>query len=101
MEPSFDATAFTKSRRRLPRQKTGRNLFEEVAREEDRRGLMSDERFSVDRTMIVAAASIKSFRRRDDDDESRGDGGGETGAFRGEKLSNATHRSVTATAMRN
>ena len=56
---------------------------------------MSDERFSVDGTLIEAAASIKRFRRRDDDDDSKGDGGGETGAFRGEKLSNATHRSTT------
>ena len=73
----------------------GRKLFGEVAYEADRRRLMSDERFSVDGKLIEAAASIKSFRRRDDYDESGSDGGGETGAFRGEKLSNATHRSAT------
>ena len=95
MEPSFDATVFTKNRRRLLRHKVGRMLFEEVAYEADRRGLMSDEHFSVDGTLIEAAASIKSFRRRDDDSDSRGDGGVQTGDFRGEKLSNATHRSTT------
>ena len=95
MEPSFDATAFTKNRRRLLRHKVGRTLFEEVAYEADRRGLMSDERFSVDGTLIEAAASMKSFRRRDDDDDSMGDGEGAGGDFRGEKLANATHRSVT------
>ena len=95
LEPSFDATVFTKNRRRLLRHKVGRKLFEEVAYEADRRGLMSDEHFSVDGTLIEAAASIKSFRRRDDDDDSRGDGEGEIGDFRGEKLSNATHQSTT------
>ena len=95
MEPSFDATAFTKNRRRLLRHKAGRKLFEEVAYEADRRGLMSDERFGVDGTLIEAAASIRSFRRRDDDGDSGGDGEGASGDFRGEKLSNATHQSTT------
>ena len=94
MEPGFAPTVFTKNRRRLLRHKVGRKLFEEVAYEADRRGLMSDERFSVDGTLIEAAASIRSFRRRDDDD-SEGDGEDASGNFRGEKLSNATHRSVT------
>ena len=97
MEPSFDATVFTKNRRRLLRHRVGRKLFEEVAYEADRRGLMSDEYFSVDGTLIEAAASIKSFRRRDDDNESmsEGNGGSQSGDFRGEKLTNATHRSTT------
>ena len=34
--------------------------------EADRRGLLSDEHFSVDGTLIEAVASIKSFRRRED-----------------------------------
>ena len=90
MEPSFDATVFTKNRRRLLRHRVGRKLFEEVAYEADRRGLMSDERFSVDGTLIEAAASIRSFRR--DDNDSGGDGEGAGGAFRGEKLSNVKHK---------
>ena len=61
MEPSFAATVFTKNRRRFLRHKVGRKLFEEVAYEADLRGLMSDEHFSVDGTLIEAAASIRSF----------------------------------------
>ena len=38
MEPSFDATVFTKNRRRLLRHRVGRTLFEEVAYRADRRG---------------------------------------------------------------
>ena len=97
MEPSFDATVFTKNRRRLLRHKVARTLFEEVAYEADRRGLMSDEHFSVDGTLIEAAASIKSFRRRNDEDDAddSGSGAAHTEDFRGEKLSNQTHESTT------
>ena len=97
MEPSFDATVFTKNRRRLLRHKEGRTLFEEVSYEADRRGLMSDEHFSVDGTLIEAAASIKSFRRRDDDDDTDDSDNGvsQTEDFRGEKLSSETHQSTT------
>ncbi len=97
MEPSFDATVFTENRVRLLRHKVGRKLFEEVAYEANRRGLMSDECFSVDGTLIEAAVSMKSFKRRVDDDGQKGDGdgGGQSGDFRGEKLSNSTHRSTT------
>ena len=86
---------FPRNRGRLLRHRVKRKLFEEEAYEADRRGLMSDEHFSVDGTLIEAAASIKSFRRRDDDDDSRGDGEGARGNFREEKLSNATHRGTT------
>ena len=41
MEAIFDLTVFTKTRRRILRHKIGRTLFEEVAYEADRRGLMS------------------------------------------------------------
>ena len=44
----------------------GQALFDEVVWEADRRGLLSDEHFSVDGTLIEAVASIKSFRRRED-----------------------------------
>ena len=94
IEPSFDATVFTKNRRRLLRHKAGRTLFEYEA---DRRGLMPDEHFGVDGTLIEAAASIKSFRRRDDDDDTDDPGNGvsQTEDFRGEKLSNETHQRTT------
>ena len=66
MERSFDPTVFTKNRRRLLDHRTGQPLFDEVVWEADRRGLLSDEHFSVDGTLIEAVASIKSFRRRED-----------------------------------
>ena len=59
IEPSFDATTFTKNRERLLRH--GGALFGEVVLEADRQGLLSDEHFTVDGTLIEAAASLKSF----------------------------------------
>ena len=58
---------------------------------------MSNERFSVDGTLIEAAASIKSFRRRNDDDDAGDPGSGavHTEDFLGENLSNETHESTT------
>ena len=75
----------------LLRHTVGRILFEEVAYEADRRGLMSDEHFSVDGTLIKAAASIKSVRRGHDDDETDDSGSGavHTEDFHGEKLRNS------------
>ena len=66
MERSFDPTVFTKNRRRLLEHRTAQALFDEVVWGAARRGPLSDERFSVDGTLIEAQASIKSFRRRDD-----------------------------------
>jgi hypothetical protein len=54
-------------------------------------GLMSDEHFTVDGTLIEAWASQKSFQRKDGGDAgSTGDG-----SFRGEKRCNETHQSKT------
>ena len=64
MERSFDPTVFTKNRRRLLEHSVGQALFDEVVWQADQQGLLSDERFSVDGTLIEAA-SIKSFRCRD------------------------------------
>ena len=54
MERSFDPTVFTKNRRRLLEHRTGQALFDEVVWEADSRGLLSDEHFSVDGTLIEA-----------------------------------------------
>ena len=52
MERSFDPTVFTKNRRRLLEHRVGQGLFDEVVWEADRRGLLSDEHFSVDGTLM-------------------------------------------------
>ncbi len=96
MEPSFDPTVFTKNRRRMLEHRIGQALFDEVVWEADREGLLSDEHFSVDGTLIEAAASIKSFRRRDEEHQTPDDDPGNSSVdCRGERLRNETHQSKT------
>ena len=58
-------------------------------------GLLSDEHFSVDGTLIKAWASMKSVRRKDGHDEPPAPGRNGERNFRGEKRSNETHASTT------
>jgi len=97
MEPSFDPTVFTKNRERLLKHQVGQALFDEVVAAAHARGLLSDEHFTVDGTLIEAAASLKSFRPRDGDPPSttNDDPGNPWVDFHGEKRSNATHQSTT------
>lgn len=98
IEDSFDPTVFTKNRERLVNHDVGRLFFDAVVRQARGAGLMSDDHFTVDGTLIDAWASLKSFRPKDEDPSNRptdGDGGNPTVDFRGEKRSNETHRSTT------
>src|SRR4029450_10722971 len=83
----WDATVFTKNRDRLLNQDIARSFFRRVV---DRaQGLMSDEHFTVDGTLIEAGASQKSFQRKD------GGPDGDGGDFRGQTRKNDTHASTT------
>ena len=98
MEPSFDPTVFTKNRQRLLRHDVARQFFDEVVLQADGLGLLSDEHFTVDGTLIEAAASLKSFRPKDEPPHQGSDGGTPSNRwvdFHGEKRSNATHQSRT------
>lgn len=86
-EPVWTPTVFTKNRDRLLNQEIARSFFRRVV--ERAAGLMSDEHFTVDGTLIEAWASQKSFQRKDDDTD--GDGR----SWHGEKRSNDTHVSKT------
>jgi transposase len=98
MEPSFDPTVFTKNRKRLLEHDVARQFFDEVVLQADGLGLLSDEHFTVDGTLIEAAASLKSFRPKDEP-PGQGSAGGTSSNrwvnFHGEKRSNATHQSTT------
>ena len=62
-DPVWDPTVFTKNRDRLLNADVARQFFERVL--ERAQGLMSDEHFTVDGTLIEAWASQKSFQRKD------------------------------------
>jgi len=98
VEESFDPTVFTKNRTRIMEHDVGRIFFDAVVRQARGGGLMSDDHFTVDGTLIDAWASLKSFRPRDEDPTDRpssGDRGNPTVDFHGEKRRNETHCSTT------
>jgi transposase len=97
MEPSFVPTSFTKNRQRLLDHDVAARFFDAVVGQADDLQLLSDEHFTVDGTLIEAAASLKSFRPKDAVPASAppDDPGNPTVNFRGEKRSNATHVSTT------
>ena len=97
-EPSFDNSTFTKNRDRLLAHDVAKEFFVSVVLQARSRGLMSDEHFTVDGTLIEAWASLKSFRRKDQSsggEEPPDDPGNPTVNFHKEKRSNATHESTT------
>jgi IS5 family transposase len=94
-DPIWDATVLTKNRERLLVGDIARQLFERVRIQAEQRGLLSDEHFTVDGTLIEAWAGIKSFQRKDTPRQPPDDPGNPTVNFHGEKRSNATHVSTT------
>jgi hypothetical protein len=93
--PAFDATTFSKDRQRLLEHDVARLFFVRVTGEARRLGLLSDEHFSVDGTLLEAWASMKSFRPMDGGADGAGEGRNEDVDFRGQKRSNVTHQSTS------
>ena len=93
----FDASTFSKNRERLLEHDVARQFFDAVVRQARAAGLLSDEHFSVDGTLIEAWASLKSFRptARPKREPPPDDPGNPSVDFRGERRGNATHQSTT------
>src|SRR5687768_12951829 len=64
-DPVWDATVFTKNRERLLAGDIAVAFFEQILAEAKRRGLLSDEHFTVDGTQVEAWAGQKSFKKKD------------------------------------
>ena len=88
-------TVFTKNRDRLLEGDVAEKFFQLVLTQARVADLLSDERFSVDGTLIEAWASQKSFQRKDRPTPPPEDPGNPTVDFHGEKRSNDTHESTT------
>ncbi len=84
----WNHAVFSKNRDRLLNQDLVLRFFARV--KEQAAGLMSDEHFTVDGTLIEAWAGQKSFRRKDQEDGPKGGGD-----FHGEARCNHTHASRT------
>ena len=96
-DPVWDHSSFSKNRDRLLEGEIAAKFLTAVLSQPRVRRLLSSEHFSVDGTLIQAWASMKSFRPKEPPGND-GEGGGGRNApvdFRGQKRSNATHRSTT------
>ncbi|MEQ9318695.1 MAG: IS5 family transposase [Polyangiaceae bacterium] len=114
----FDHSTFSKNRERIMDHDVSRLFFERVVAQATKARLMSSEHFTVDGTLIEAAASLKSFRPKEEVEEHRrkernrrkaaknkrkggkgprgGSGGSNpTVSFHGQKRRNDTHQSTT------
>jgi transposase len=100
-EAVWHPTTFTKNRDRLLTSDVAGAFFEHIRTQAEARRLLSREHFSVDGTLLEAAASLKSFRPRNKEEDNPSNRPGSGGSrnpevdFRGERRSNQTHCSST------
>ena len=99
-EPVFHATTFTKNRARLLTTEVAEAFFCAIRSQAEAHKLLSREHFSVDGTLIEAAAALKSLRPigKDEGEEPPASGGGGRNRdvdFHGERRGNESHRSST------
>ena len=95
-ERVWDATTFTKNRDRLLEAAVAQEFLAQVVEQARAAGLISDEHFTVDGTLLEAWASLKSFQPKDKQHTPpRDDSGNPTVDFHGQKRSNETHESKT------
>jgi transposase len=97
-ERVWDATVFSKNRDRLLAGEVADGFFAAVLSQARAQGLLSDEHFTVDGTLIEAWAGHKSFKRTDHTDTKTPppeDPGNPGVNFHGERRRNDTHQSTT------
>jgi transposase len=96
-DPIWDFTLFSKNRERLLEAEVSRAFFEEIGELAREKGLLSDEHFTVDGTLIEAWAGQKSFKPRTGTPPppSDSDAGNPSVDFRGQRRTNDTHTSTT------
>jgi transposase len=95
-DPVWDPSTFSKNRERLLEGDVARAFFDQVLGQARERGLLSDEHFTVDGTLIEAWAGQKSVRRKEAKPSSPPDDPGNPSIdFRGERRTNAPHASTT------
>ena len=105
LQPSddvFDHSVFTHNRDRLGEHGITQKFFDQVVKQAIDAGLTSDEHFTVDGSLIQSHASLKSLKKvekdaskNERDDDAPGGGRNPSVDFKGERRTNATHRSTT------
>jgi hypothetical protein len=93
-ERAFDATTFSKNRRRLLDHEIADRFFAAAVGQARLRRYVSSEHFSVDGTLLEAWASHKSFRPKDGQPGPPPAGRNAEVSFQGERRTNETRRST-------
>jgi transposase len=98
--PAWNHSTFTKNRERFAEHGLLQSFFDGTVAHAIEVQAAGSEHFSVDGTLIQAWGSMKSFRPKNEPDDPDGAAGEKTDAnawadFKGQKRSNATHRSRT------
>lgn len=92
----FDPSTFSKNRDRLLDAEVTSELFNRVVSQARKAGLLSEEHFSVDGTLLDAWASQKSVRPKDEPEDQHPDLSTNNWVdFSGTKRTNETHASIT------
>ena len=98
-EPVFHVTSFTKNRERLLTSAVAEAFFVAIRSQAEAHQLLSREHFSMDGTLIEAAASLKSLRPLEEQEGGEpppaGGGRNQSVDFHGQRRGNETHRSTT------
>lgn len=110
-EPCFDHSVFSVNRERLDRLDITKKFSDRIVLMAIDAGLVSDDHFSIDGSLLQSHASLKSLtqierqkaaaegrdadQKKDDDGDGDGNVGNPWVDFRGQKRRNKTHRSVT------
>jgi transposase len=96
-EPGFEHSTFSQNSERLLAHAVAQQFFDAVVTAARREGLLSDEHFTVDGTLIEAWASLKSVTPKEPAAPAAplDDPGNPTVDFHGERRTNATHQSTT------
>jgi len=91
----WDHSVFSKNQDRFLGSDLAAAFFARVLEQAAQAGLLSDEHFTVDGTLIEAWASLKSFRRKDAPPPPAGGGRNPEVDFHGDRRVNQTHASTT------
>lgn len=95
-EPVWDHSSYSKNRDRILHTDIAVMFLRAICKQAEKAGLLSDDHFTVDGTLIESWASLKSFRPKDQEPPQSLKGGRNPEVnFHGEKRINDTHASTT------
>jgi transposase/IS5 family transposase len=95
MDSAFDASSFSKNKKRLLEHQVAREFLGAVVAQARRQKLLSEDHFTVDGTLLEAWASLKSFRPKDGGESPKSSDSNPSIDFHGEHRTNDTHQSTT------